>query len=564
MATKDESASTLKTNPVDPHWRKNLVPDLAAGLLLCAFLVPAGMAYATASGLPPVSGLYASIVSLLVYGLLGPSRVLILGPDSSLAPLIAAAIIPLSGGDPRRALALAGLLSILVGAFLILGWLLKLGFLSNLLSKPIRTGYLAGLAMVVGLSQLAGLLGTDSGGAKEPWSQLVSALNRVLAGDFNALAALIGGATIVILLIAGRFPAHLRLLGIIVTVGGSILLCALLGLDKMLPVVGALPTGLPMPALAEFGWTDILAMAGPAAGIALLAFADTAVLSRSLAQRNGERVDGGKEMLALGSANAATGILGGFPVSASTSRTPVALNAGARTRMAGFSAGIWLLLFMLVIPGMTAYLPSTVLSAVVIVAAASMVDAEGIRGLIRTSRIETVLMAATFVGVLVLGVLPGVVFAVLLSLAVFVQAAFSPYRTELVKVEGRPGFHDVTRHPEGRRIPGLALARFDAPLFFANGQVFADHVRDLVEESPEPLRCVIVAAEGITGVDSTAVENLIQLDEYLEEHGISLVFAELKGPVKDRLAKLGLADRFDRTHHFSTVESAVEHFSQRS
>jgi MFS superfamily sulfate permease-like transporter len=193
-----------------------------------------------------------------------------------------------------------------------------------------------------------------------------------------------------------------------------------------------------------------------------------------------------------------------------------------------------------------------------------MVDVGGMKGLIRSSRIETALMAGTFVGVLVLGVLPGVVLAVVLSLAVFVHAAFSPYRTELVKVEGRPGFHDITRHPEGRRIPGLALIRFDAPLFFANGQVFVEHVRDIVDVSPQPVHCVIVAAEGITGVDTTAVEHLVQLDEDLEHKGISLVFAELKGPVKDRLAKFGLADRFDRSHHFSTIESAVEHFSGKS
>lgn len=563
MAAKDGSEAALKTNPINGFRRKNVVPDVTAGLLLCAFLVPAGMAYSTASGLPPVAGLYASIVSLIVYGLIGPSRVLILGPDSALAPLIAAAVIPLSGGDPRRALALAGLLAIFVGGFLILGYFLELGFLSNLLSRPIRTGYLAGLAAVVGLSQLAGLLGKDSDGANEPWSQLFSAIDRVVRGNFNVVAALIGGATVVILLIAARLPPNFRLLGIIVTVGGSMLASATLGLDKMLPVVGALPTGLPMPALGGISWGDVTAMAGPAAGIALLAFADTAVLSRSLAQRNGARVDGGKEMLALGTANAAAGVLGGFPISASTSRTPVALNAGARTRLAGLSAGIWLLVFMLTLPGVTAHLPSSVLSGVVIVAAASMVDIGGMKGLIRSSRIETALMAGTFVGVLVLGVLPGVVLAVVLSLAVFVQAAFSPYRTELVKVEGRPGFHDITRHPQGRRIPGLALIRFDAPLFFANGQVFVEHVRDIVDVSPQPVHCVIVAAEGITGVDTTAVEHLVQLDEDLEHKGISLVFAELKGPVKDRLAKFGLADRFDRSHHFSTIESAVEHFSRQ-
>lgn len=216
-------------------------------------------------------------------------------------------------------------------------------------------------------------------------------------------------------------------------------------------------------------------------------------------------------MLALGAANAAAGLFGGFPVSASTSRTPVAIHAGARTRMAGVFSGAFLLLFMLFLPGAAQYLPTSVLSAIVLVAAAAMVDFGAIAKLFRTSLTEAALMTVTFLGVVAVGVLHGVVIAVGLSLAVFVLAAFSPYRTELVVVDGVPGFHDVTRHPEGSRFPGLAIVRFDAPLFFANGQAFVDHVRSLVERSQERVRCVIVAAEAITGIDSAAVEYTVQL-----------------------------------------------------
>lgn len=546
--------------PLD--WRFALA-DLGAGASLCVLLVPAGMAYSLAAGLPPVAGLYASITSLLVYGILGPSKVLILGPDSSLAPLIAAAVLPLAAGDPRRAISLAGLLSVLVGAILILGFLLRAGFLSNLLSKPIRTGYLAGIAVVIAVNQLPGLLGLeDSSAASGVWEQLTAILIHLERGDTNLAAALIGACVLALLVVTSRSSPRWRMLGVLGAVAGSMLAGFLLRLEGTVRMVGALPGGWPAPALDRLGPADIAALAGPAAGIALLAFADTTVLSRTLALRAGNAVDGGREMLGLGAANAAAGLFGGFPVSASTSRTPVAIHAGARTRLAGIFSALFLLAFMQIAPDATRYLPSSVLSAVVVVAAASMIDLKGMYALFRSSLTEASLMTATFVGVVFLGVLIGVVVAVGLSLAVFVARAMSPYRTELVLVEGVPGFHDVTRHPEGTRIPGLAIVRFDAPLFFANGQVFVDHVRSLVDRSPAPIHGVIVAAEAITGIDSTAVEQLVQLDEYLHAQGTVLVFAELKGPIKDKLARFGLETRLGQARHYPTLESAVDAWRQ--
>ena len=560
------TGGTKEPRFIDGHrpldWRFPLA-DLGAGASLCVLLVPAGMAYSLAAGLPPVAGLYASITSLLVYGILGPSKVLILGPDSSLAPLIAAAVLPLAAGDPRRAISLAGLLSVLVGAILILGFLLRAGFLSNLLSKPIRTGYLAGIAVVIAVNQLPGLLGLeDSSAASGVWEQLTAILIHLGRGHTNLAAALIGASVLALLVVTSRSSPRWRMLGVLGAVAGSMLAGFLLRLEGTVRMVGALPVGWPAPALDRLGPADIAALAGPAAGIALLAFADTTVLSRTLALRAGNAVDGGREMLGLGAANAAAGLFGGFPVSASTSRTPVAIHAGARTRLAGIFSALFLLAFMQIAPDATRYLPSTVLSAVVVVAAASMIDLRGMYALFRSSLTEASLMTATFVGVVFLGVLIGVVVAVGLSLAVFVARAMSPYRTELVLVEGVPGFHDVTRHPEGTRIPGLAIVRFDAPLFFANGQVFVDHVRSLVDRSPAPVHGVIVAAEAITGIDSTAVEQLVQLDEYLHAQGTVLVFAELKGPIKDKLARFGLETRLGQARHYPTLDSAVDAWRQ--
>ncbi|MCX2749623.1 SulP family inorganic anion transporter [Arthrobacter sp. MI7-26] len=542
--------------------RRSLLADLGAGASLSVLLVPAGMAYSLAAGLPAVAGLYASISALLLYGALGPSKVLILGPDSSLAPLIAAAVLPLAAGDPRRAVSLAGLLSLLVGAILITGFVLRMGFLSNLLSKPIRTGYLAGIALVIAVNQLPGLLGLEhSSAANGVLWQLTTILVHLGHGDANLAAALIGAFVLALLVVTSR-SSPWRMLGVLGAVAGSMLAGFLFRIEGSVPMVGALPGGWPGPALDRLGAEDIAALAGPAAGIALLAFADTTVLSRTLALRHGNAVDGGREMLALGAANAAAGLFGGFPVSASTSRTPVAIHAGARTRLAGIFSALLLLAFMQIAPEATRYLPSSVLSAVVMVAAASMIDFKGISALFRSSLTEAALMTATFAGVVFLGVLIGVLVAVGLSLAVFVARAIAPYRTELVLVEGVPGFYDVTRHPEGTRIPGLTIVRFDAPLFFANGQVFVDHVRSLVDRSPVPGRCVIVAAEAITGIDSTAVEQLVQLDEYLHAQGTVLVFAEIKGPIKDKLARFGPETRLGQARHYPTLESAVDAWRQ--
>lgn len=536
----------------DRSWLRS---DLVAAAALFTLLIPAGMAYASAAGLPPVTGLYATIVPLLAYAVFGPSRLLVIGPDSSLAPMIAAAVLPLALEDQERAVALAGLLAVLTGLILAAGRALKLGFVTGLLSKPIRSGYLNGIALVVFASQLPKLMGVPGSGAST-WQNFERAAGALIDGGVNGTALAIGLAS----LAAIAVPKLLgwKLPGILIAVAGSMIATAALGLASVVPVVGALPQGLPAPALAGLRPADVLALIAPAAGIALITFADTGVLSRTLADRYGYRVDGSQEMGALGMANVSAGLLGGFPISGSTSRTPVSIDAGARTQLAGFVAALLVAGFMLLAPGLMAYLPQSTLAAVVIAAVASLVDIRTLVRLARMSRTETVLLIAAFLGVVFVGVLQGIAIAVGLALLAFVRQAWSPYRTELVKVQDVPGFHDVDRHPEGELIPGLVIARFDAPLFFANSTLFSDHIRTLVEEAPPPVRMVIVAAEPITGLDTSATDTLVELDKHLEREGIDLVFAEMKGPIKDRLVRFGVGSRFGPDHFFPTTNNAVK------
>jgi high affinity sulfate transporter 1 len=535
--------------------REWLRTDVTAGLVLTALLIPAGMGYAEAAGLPAYAGLWATIVPLTAYAVVGPSKILVLGPDSSLAPLIAAAVLPLAAvGDPEDALALAGILAVLVGAILVLGGFLRLGFVTELLSKPLRLGYLNAIALIVVIGQLPKLLGfsVDASGLFEEVGEIVTS---VLDGKTDTVAAAMGFAGLVVIVAFRRWLA--RVPGVLVAVVGSIVVTAVLGLDDDIGMVGALPAGLPLPQYGGTDWNDVLSLLGPAAGIALIAFADSGVLSRTFAARRGEDVDGSTEMKAIGTANIASGLFGGFPISASGSRTPVAEQAGARTQLAGAVGAAAVLVFVLVAPGVTAYLPDATLAAVVIVAATALIDKSGMVRIWRLSKLEFGLAAAAFVGVALVGVLEGILVAIGLSFVAVVARAWQPYRTELVELEGT-GFLDVTRHPEGHRIPGLVLVRFDAPLFFANGKIFAAHVRDVVAYSEPPVKWVVVAAEPITGLDTTAVDELIDLDRALESSSIRLVFAELKGPVKDKLIRFVVDGRFDEDRFFPTVESAVE------
>lgn len=537
------------------YGREWLVPDLRAGLVVTALLIPAGMGYAQVAGLPPETGLYATIVPLIAYALVGPSRILVLGPDSALAPIIAAAILPLAVGDDERAVALAGLLAIMVGAILLLGGILRLGFVTDLLSKPIRVGYLNAVALLVTISQVPTLLGFSTD-AETPFTEVAAIWEGVAAGEVQPIALAFGLGSLAVIIVLTVLKS--RIPGVLVAVVAAMVLTAVLGLTDALPVVGALPQGLPAPALGGLQWADVAALALPAAGIALVAFTDSAVLSRTLAARRGETVSGSREMAAIGSANLASGFFGGFPISASASRTPVAEQAGSKSQLTGLVGAALIILFMLLTPWLTDFLPSATLAAVVIMAASRLIDVKGFIRLVRMDRIDALLSAAAFVGVFAFGVLGGIAVTIGLSLLTFVIQAWQPYRAELGRVTGLRGYHDLSRNPEGERIPGVVILRFDAPLFFANGGIFEDFVRARVEAAGPGIHTVILAAEPITDIDTTAADELVDVDDWLARRDIRLVIAEMKDPVVDVLRDYGLTGRFTPDRFAPTVGAAVD------
>jgi high affinity sulfate transporter 1 len=542
------------------YQRAWLPKDLTAGLVLSALLVPQGMAYAELAGLPPITGLYTTVLCLIGYAFFGPSRVLVLGPDSSLGPMIAAAILPLAAGSEEQAIALAGMLALLVGLLCLTAGLAKLGFVSDLLSRPVRVGYMAGLAITIVVGQLPKLFGfsIDASGL---FNELIVWWQNL--DQTNTWALAIGVIDLVLILGMKRMKS--RIPGVLVAVVVSILAVSLFDLTAQgVSVVGSLPQGFPRPALPAFDWSAFGLMLATAAGITLVAVGDTISTSVGFAARRGTTVDSNQELIGIGSANVLASLFQGFPVSTSSSRTAVAEQSGAQTQLTGLVAAVAVLAMLIFVPGLMRNLPQSALAAIVITAAVSLFDLAELRRLFAMRRAEFTLAVVCAVGVALLGVLWGILLAVALSMLQFFERAWRPYSAVLGKPEGVPGYHDITRYPEAALIPGLLIIRWDAPLFFANSNLFREMVQRRLAEASDRPEWVLIAAEPITDVDTTAAEMLVVLDADLNAHGVYLVFAELKDPVKDLIVRYGLLETLERRYFFPMLEVAVEAFGRRN
>jgi high affinity sulfate transporter 1 len=529
--------------------------DIVAGLVLTTMLVPVGIAYAVASGVPGIYGLYATIVPLLAYALFGPSRILVLGPDSSLAAVILAVVLPLSGGDPIHAVAVAGMMAVVSGTVCILAGIARLGFITELLSKPIRYGYMNGIALTVMISQLPKLFGF-SGEGEGPIRRILAFAQALLAGKTNGAALMVGAGTLaVILLLKGS--KHVP--GILVAVVGATVIVGALDLASRagVSVLGPLPQGLPAFAVPWITYADIVPVLIGGCAVALVSFADTSVLSRTYAARTGTYVNPNQEMVGLGAANLAAGFFQGFPISSSSSRTPVAEAAGAKTQLSGVVGASSVALLLMVAPNLLQHLPSSALAAVVIASAIGLIEVTDLLRIYRIQRWEFWLSIGCFAGVAVLGAIPGIGLAIVVAVIEFLWDGWRPHSAVLGRAEGVEGYHDITRYPDSRQIPGLVLFRWDAPLFFANAELFQDRVLDAVGASPTPVRWLVVAAEPVTSVDVTAADMLAELDETLQGAGVELGFAEMKDPVKDKLKRFGLFARLGQDVFFPTIDSAV-------
>jgi high affinity sulfate transporter 1 len=526
--------------------------DLIAGIVLAAILVPQGLAYAELAGLPPVTGLYTTIACLVVYALLGPSRVLVLGPDSSVSPLIFAAITPLIvANDTATAVALAGMLALMVGLIEIGLGLGKLGFIADLLSKEVQVGYMNGLAITIIVGQLPKLFGFSTEGDTfiDDFVAFFQNLDQT-----NTTTLLVGLGTLALLVglpyVSKKIPA------ILVAVVAATVVSAVFALSaEGVKTVGELPSGLPTPAFPWTNASDLAMLAAAAAGIVLVSLTDTIATSSSFAARRGDEVNADREMIAVGASNLGAGLFQGFAISVSSSRTAVAEQAGAKTQLTGLVGAGLVIVMLVVIPGLLKDLPQTALAAVVIMAAVSLADVAVLRRFAHVRKTALFLSLVATTGVVFFGVLEGILIAAILSILLFFRRSWWPPGAVLGYVPELDSWHDVERYPDAEKDEGIVIYRWEAPLFFANAGIFRQQVRRLVLKHRP--RWIVLQCEAITDIDVTAADMLGQLDVELNAQGIHMAFVELRSRLQDRVKTYGLLETLDQDHFYPKLRGGL-------
>ena len=536
------------------HYERTwLRSDAVAGIVLAAILVPQGMAYAELAGLPAVNGLYTTMACLVGYSIFGPSRILVLGPDSSLGPLIFAAIVPLAvTNDPASLIVLAGALALLVAGIEIGLGLGRLGFVADLLSKEVQVGYMVGLGVTIVVGQLPKLFGfsTDADGFVDEVRAFFDGLDTR-----NRDALLVGCASLALLLILPHFTR--RIPAVLITVVLSTAAVSLLDLGgEGVATVGTLPQGLPRPEIPTVGLSDLGALLVAAVGITFVSLADTIATSTSFAARRGDEVDASQEMIGIGAANAFAALFQGFPISTSGSRTAVAEQSGAKSQLTGLTGAALVATMLLFLPGLLRNLPQSALAAIVISAAMSLMDFAALDRFFHVRRSAFFLAVTAALGVILFGVLEGIVVAVVLSILIFFKRNWWPAGEVLGRVATLDGWHSIAVHPDAERVAGVVVFRWGAPLFFANSGIFRQEVGRLAAGSG--VRWIVIQCEAITDIDVTAADMLERLDREFNDRGIHLVFVELRSRLHRAVVSYGLLETLDRTHFSDSIDDALE------
>lgn len=537
--------------------------DLVAGVTVGAVAVPSSLAMAEFAGLPVVYGLYGTFLPLAVYGLLGSSRQHVIGPDSTLAALTAVTLAPMAvvGGkaDPARYVALAAALAVAMGVLLFLAGLLRLGFIADFFGKPVLLGYINGVALIVIASQFGKLLGV--GVASRDFFPIVREVIEKL-GDANGATVVLSAVLLAIAIIVKRVFAAIP--QSLVVLAAGLLIAAALDLPSHdIATVGDVQGGLPPFGVPDVGLNDFRDLLLPAAAFSLVAFADLIATVRTFAQRHGYDVDANRELTALGSANVIGGLTSAFPVSSSNSRSAVNDAGGARSQVAVIVAAVVVGFFLLFAMPLIKPLPSAALGVIIVVAAAGLINVRSIWRLRHVRPAEVALAVVAFGGVLVFGVIGGVVVAIALSIGVFLYRSARPHDAVLGRSNDVDGYHDVERLDDAETLPGLLVYRFDAPPFFVNAEYLRSRVLALADASDD-LSWLVLNAEAWTFVDATAIDVLARLQEELQQRGVVLGFARLKGRQREIFAETGLTERIGAERFFPTVRAAVAAFEAQT
>jgi SulP family sulfate permease len=537
-----------------------LKTDLTAAVIVFAILVPSNLAYGELAGFDPVVGLYAALVAMIAYAFFGSSRQLIIGPESTTAILVATVVAPMAGGDIVRYASLAAALAILIGIICIFAGKFKMGFIADFFSKPILTGYIAGTALIVITSQLGKIFGisleSDDFFAKI-W-ELITSLDQT-----HLLTLALGLVTILGLILLKRFTP--RVPGTVVALVAGIIVSSLFNLaDLGVAVVGQVASGLPELQVPLVSLADLRTLLPAALAITVLIFTDGVLTTRVFARKNHYEIDANQEMVAFGAANISTGLFQSFPVGASASRTVVNDNSGGKSQLVGLISAGFVLVFLLYFTSILQSLPTAVLGAIIIVASISLIDITEFRSLNLVRHSEFYLAFLTLFGVLVIGIIPGIALAIALSLVVFIQRMYRPHTSVLGTVPGVDGHHGITPGRDQQILPGMIVYGFDAPLFFANAPYLMDQVRELVSAADPPIKYLLLDAEAIPDIDTTAADTLKDLHQELSEKGITLGIARANKRLLETMRLTGLEDLIGTSNFYPTIRTAIEAFRERS
>ena len=534
--------------------RRWLRPDIVAGVTVSAYLVPQVMAYAEIVGLPPVVGIWATLGPMLAYALLGTSRQLSVGPESTTALMTAVAIASLAGEvDAGRRAEVAALLALACGLVFAVGWVARLGFLANLLSRPVLVGYLAGIGVLMVISQYPTLTRLRIAG-DHPWEQTWSLVSQWPDVHLPTLILALSVATLLFALRrwAPRWPGPLLVM--LLSAAGV----ALAGLTAAgIEVIGEIPRALPSPVVPGLGGIDPVALVTAAVGISVVAYSDVVLTGRSFAARHDQRVDANAELLAMSAGNLVNGFFGGLPSSASASRTVIGDTAGSRTQLHSLVAAALMVGAIFLFGPVLAAFPQAALAGLVVYAGLRLVDLAELRRIARFRRSELVLALVTFVAVLATGLLVGIGIAIVLSLLDLIRRIVHPHDGVLGFVPGLAGMHDVDDYPRSTLIPGLLVYRYDSPLFFANAEDFRSRALAAVERADPPVRWFVLNAEANVEVDLTAADALEDLRRTLADRGIVFALSRVKNEVRAELASTGLLERIGAERLFATLPTAV-------
>ena len=539
-------------------WLKN---DLFAGITVGVILIPQGIAYATIAGLPPIYGLYTALIPQLVYAVMGTSRQLAVGPAAMDSLIVASGIGALATVGTENFIALSVLLAFLVGLFQFLFGLFHLGFLVNFLSRPVISGFTSGSAIIIGVNQLGNLMGADLGRSNRIQVLLREVLQ--LTSDIHWPTLIMGGLSILFLIAMKRFFSKIPAALLVVAIGiGAVFFFGLE--EKGIDILGPIPAGLPAFQLPEFTPELLQEISGLAMTLALIGFLEAISIAKSIeAKHNSYRVRPNQELVALGLGNMVGSLFQTYPATGGFARTAVNDDSGAKTPMSAFFAALIIGLTLVFLTPLFYYLPKTALAAIIIVSAYGLLDFSMPKNLLTFNARDLITLNSTLVITLFVGIKEGILFGIILSLAMLIYKSTKPHMAVLGQVPGTHFYRNVSRFSDLVIDPEILVVRFDAQLYFANTNYFKDKLKEFVREKGEGLRLLIIDGESMNALDSSAIYALEEIHDFFTAKDITIAFSGLKGPVRDTLVKSKLMKKIRYDHCFMSIQEAVDYYHDK-